>query len=82
MTYYDTELALTDIELRLLAALARHPGHVLSKRDLIARVWHHGVSGPNVVEQTVKRLRAKLREHGPDPIRTVHGAGYRLDADR
>jgi DNA-binding response OmpR family regulator len=63
-------------ELALLAAFLRHSGQVLSRPQLLDRVW--GVPfdpGSNVVDVYVAALRRKL---GPDWIETVRGLGYRL----
>jgi DNA-binding response OmpR family regulator len=66
-------------ELALLAVLARHLGQVLSRSQLLDRVW--GITfdpGSNVVDVYVAALRRKL---GPGWIETVRGLGYRFVAD-
>lgn len=71
-------LELTSREFLLMEVFCRHPGQVLSRRELLAQVW--GVShdlGSNVVDVYVRYLRRKL---GADRIQTVRGAGYRLDS--
>ena len=57
--------------------LLRHPDRVVTKTELLDRVWDaHGVGcDPNTVEVYVGYLRRKL---GPGLIETVRGAGYRL----
>jgi len=78
------EVHLTPIEFRLLGALAKHLGLVVTHRQLLSEVW-----GPSHVGQThylrvyMKQLRDKLEE---DPVRprylvTETGVGYRLLAD-
>lgn len=70
------EVELTAREFRLAETLARHPGQVLSREQLLDRVW--GLAhdpGSNVVDVYVGYLRRKL---GPDLIQTVRGMGYRL----
>jgi DNA-binding response OmpR family regulator len=61
----------------LLEFLLRHPDRVITKTELLDRVWDaHGVGyDPNTVEVYVGYLRRKL---GPGLIETVRGAGYRL----
>lgn len=70
------EVTLTNKEFALLAALARHPGQVLSQVQLLDLAWGYGhETGSNVVEVYVGYLRRKL---GHAVIETVRGGGYRL----
>ena len=79
--YCGQALELTRYEYLLLKVLAEHPGHVLSRPQLMDRVW---TDAPETLERTVdahiKSLRAKLREVDPasDPIQTHRGMGYSL----
>ena len=76
-------LDLTRYEYGLLAALLQRPGAVLSRAQLMDRVWGDALdSGDRTVDTHIKTLRAKLREAAPDadPIRTHRGLGYSLDA--
>jgi two-component system, OmpR family, copper resistance phosphate regulon response regulator CusR len=72
---------LTGKEFALLAAMARRPGHVLSRTQIAELVWDMSFdSGTNVVEVAVKRLRAKL--DGPYEnklLHTMRGMGYVLE---
>jgi len=72
------EVALTVTEFNLLLALLERPGRVLSRDQLIDRAY---AFDNHVTERTidthVRRIRAKLRELGADPIETVHGVGYK-----
>jgi two-component system alkaline phosphatase synthesis response regulator PhoP len=66
-------------EFDLLAALARDPGVVLTREQLMDRVWgYRDFGGGRVVDSHVARIRRKLEEEGgeSDAIRTVHGVGY------
>jgi DNA-binding response OmpR family regulator len=71
---------LTATEYRLLAALIRHRGQVLSPVKLLELAWSDpfGV-GPERVKYSVMRLRRKLgtRAKGESPIEAVRGFGYR-----
>jgi DNA-binding response OmpR family regulator len=69
-------LHLTPLEFDLLAVLVRHPGRVLSKRQLLAHVWRFTVLDPNLVEVHMSSLRRKLEAHGPRLIDTERNAGY------
>jgi DNA-binding response OmpR family regulator len=75
----DEEISLTPLEFEILLALAREPGVVLSRDQLMDRVWgYRDYAGGRVVDSHVARIRRKLGEDGNDPrfIRTVHGVGY------
>jgi DNA-binding response OmpR family regulator len=74
------EVPLTAREFDLLAYLVRRAGNVVSKRQILAGVWHDDFEGdPNVVEVYVARLRRKLDgPSGQGSIETVRGAGYRV----
>jgi DNA-binding response OmpR family regulator len=72
------EVELTAREFVLAEVLARHPGQVLSREQLLDRVWGLGHDpGSNVVDVYVGYLRRKL---GADVIQTVRGMGYRVTA--
>jgi DNA-binding response OmpR family regulator len=73
------EISLTPLEFEILLTLAREPGVVLSRDQLMDRVWgYRDYAGGRVVDSHVARIRRKLGEDGNDPrfIRTVHGVGY------
>jgi DNA-binding response OmpR family regulator len=73
-------LSLTRLEFDLLETLARHAGQALSREQLLDQVWSYDYYGDaRAVDSAVKRLRAKLRQAGYDPISTVRGVGYRLE---
>ena len=65
----------------VLATLARHPGHVLSKRHLLELVWGYEALDENRVEVHVSLLRRQLGPAAADLIQTVRGVGYVLRAD-
>lgn len=69
---------LSPTEFRLLEALLRHPGRVLSRQSLLARVWgYEDEPESNAVDLYVHYLRRKLGD--AIEIRTVRGVGYRLE---
>jgi DNA-binding response OmpR family regulator len=78
----DVEVALTAREFDVVELLVRRAGQVLSKDQILARVWDDDFAGdPNIVEVYVRRLRRKLDEpFGRHSIETLRGAGYRLVA--
>ncbi len=75
------EVHCTRTEFRLLCELATHPGKVLSREQLLERVWGYDYFGDGrLVDVHVRRLRTKIE---PDPatprfIQTVRGMGYKL----
>jgi DNA-binding response OmpR family regulator len=79
-TRSGADLKLTALEFDILAALARHRGRPVSKRQLLALVWGFGELDPNVVEVHVSALRRKLEEHGPRLVHTERSAGYVIHA--
>ncbi len=69
---------LTRTEYDLLAVLAKHPGQVLSKVQLLTQVWGFDAYDVNLVEVHISSLRRKLEVHGPRLIQTVRGVGYAM----
>lgn len=68
---------LTAREFHLAETFLRQPGVVLSREELLNRVWGYDFApGSNVVDVYVRHLRAKI---GRARITTVRGAGYRFD---
>jgi two-component system catabolic regulation response regulator CreB len=77
-------LDLTRYEYGLLAALLQRPGAILTRAQLMGRVWGgDSESSDRTVDTHIKTLRAKLRDIAPDadPIRTQRGLGYCLQID-
>jgi len=75
-------LTLTPREFELLAFLSRNPGRVLSREELLRKVWGYDYLGETrTVDVHVRRLRRKLGEKAR-VIETVTGAGYKLVADK
>jgi DNA-binding response OmpR family regulator len=72
------DVALTRTEFDLLATLARDPGKVISKPQLLARVWGFDAYDVHLVEVHMSSLRRKLHANGSPLIHTVRGVGYVL----
>jgi two-component system, OmpR family, response regulator len=70
---------LTATELKLLDFLATQRGRVVSKGQILTRVWGYTDYDPNLVEVHVSALRRKLGE--PRLVHTVRGLGYVLRAE-
>lgn len=73
---------LTTREFALLEVLMQHPGQVLTRSQLLDRVWSYDfLTDSNVVDTYIHYLRVKIdRDFEPKLIRTVRGAGYALRA--
>jgi len=73
-------VSLTRTEFELVLTMARRPGRVFSREQLIELVWHGAFIQDRVVDSVVSRLRRKLGAlpDGRTYIRTVHGVGYGL----
>ena len=77
------ELALTASEFKLLTTLARHPGRVYNRMELVEKVLGYDFEGyERTIDSHVKNLRAKLGDDPKKPkwLYTVHGVGYRFEA--
>jgi DNA-binding response OmpR family regulator len=74
-------IELTPSEFKLLFALARSPGRVFSRFELINRVQGHDYDGyERTIDAHIKNLRRKIEPDAATPryVQTVHGVGYRL----
>ena len=75
------ELPLTKTEFLLLCEFADHAGMVLSRDQLLERVWGYDYLGDSrLVDAHIRRLRVKIEDQPDDPkhIVTVRGIGYKL----
>lgn len=73
------EILLTATEFELLRYLMRNPRRVLSKAQILDRVWNYDFGGQaNVVELYISYLRKKVDAGRPPMIHTMRGAGYVL----
>jgi two-component system, OmpR family, response regulator len=77
VTRAGEEIELTAREYDVLAFLARQPGRVVSRSELLEEVWSDYEGSPNIIDVYVGYLRKKL---GRALIRTVRGAGFVLEA--
>jgi DNA-binding response OmpR family regulator len=74
-----SDIQLTPLEFEILLTLARTPGVVFTREQLMDKVWgYRDYAGGRVVDSHVARIRRKMGEDGAEPrfIRTVHGVGY------
>ena len=72
-------IVLTSTEFELLRFLMRNPRRVLSKSQILDRVWSYDFGGrSNIVELYISYLRKKIDTGRPPMIHTLRGAGYVL----
>ena len=76
----ERKIDLTTTEYELLRLLLSHPRRVITKDQVMERIWGYDFGGSaNIVEVYVRALRLKLEEGGePRLIQTIRGAGYAL----
>jgi two-component system OmpR family response regulator len=83
--WFGTTALLSQREFSLLAFLARSPGHIFSRQQILKHVWDISFDPEtNVVDVCVLRIKRKLAR-GPEghssPIESVRGVGYRLQVE-
>ena len=77
------DIELSPTEFRLLTFLISNQDRVVSKAQILDRVWQYDFGGDaRVVERFVSNLRRKIDEHGRPLIHTVRGFGYTIRAPR
>jgi two-component system response regulator ChvI len=80
VSWDEAEVALTVTEFRILHALAKHPGHVKNRAQLLEEAYPDDTYvSERTIDSHIKRLRRKLEQLAPgaEPIETVYGLGYR-----
>lgn len=78
--FQERELELSPTEYELLKCLALNHGAVMSKSVILERVWGYDFGGEeNIVEVYIRSLRDKILDREHKIIRTIRGAGYRVD---
>ena len=79
VTRAGDDVSLTATEFELLRYLMRNPRRVLSKAQILDRVWNYDFGGQaNVVELYISYLRKKIDANRAPMIHTMRGAGYVL----
>ncbi len=75
----DKEIALTATEFGLIDALLTTPGKVFSRDELMTKVYDHAaLVTDRTIDSHIRKLRAKFREAGGEPVETIRGIGYKL----
>jgi DNA-binding response OmpR family regulator len=79
------DVSLTFVEFEILGALARNPGRVFTRDQLLARIWGDAAyRDPRTIDVHIRHLREKLERDAKSPeyIFTVRGVGYRFRDNR
>lgn len=77
--WQDQEVVLTLTEFGILRTLLSHPGKVFSRDQLMDGSYQdYRVVSDRTIDSHVRRVRAKFKSLGADPVETLHGIGYRL----
>lgn len=77
-------IALTPMEFKILGALAKYPGRVFSRSQLVSIVQGYDFSGDDrVIDAHIKKIRQKIEKNPGEPtlIITVYGVGYKFNPD-
>jgi DNA-binding response OmpR family regulator len=85
LTVRGKDVTTTATEFRLLEYLARHPGRVFTRNQLLDAVWRDtAFVTPRSVDVYVRRLREKIERDPENPrlLRTMRGAGYRFEVPK
>jgi len=77
------KVALSSKEFEVLAHLATHPGKAMTPETIYAEVWRNQYGDVTAVAVYIQRLRKKIEQDPSAPlfIETVHGMGYRFNAE-
>ena len=79
--WQDQEVILTLTDFGVLRTLISHPGKVFNRDQLMDGSYQdYRVVSDRTIDSHVRRVRAKFKAVGADPIETLHGIGYRLGA--
>jgi DNA-binding response OmpR family regulator len=74
----------TFVEFEILTTLARHPGRVYSREQLLEQIWgDYAYRDPRTIDVHIRHLREKLERDAKEPeyLYTVRGVGYRFRDD-
>lgn len=83
VTRDDIEVQLSRYEAEILRMLIEHRGEVVSRQDLLRKVWGYvHLPTTRTVDNHIARLRKKLESDVENPVHvvTVHGLGYRFES--
>jgi DNA-binding response OmpR family regulator len=82
-TYFEQPLSLTAAEFKLLSVLARNPGRVCTRLQLMDSAFGESYEGyERTIDAHIKNIRQKMAKVAPDstnPLITVRGVGYKLE---
>ena len=81
VSFNASDIALTSVEFELLRSLAKQPGRIFTRQQLMQNMYSdERIVNNRTIDSHIKKLRKKLTDisQGQDMIQSVYGAGYRL----
>lgn len=81
VSFNASDIALTSVEFELLRSLAKQPGRIFTRQQLMQNMYSdERIVNNRTIDSHIKKLRKKLADisQGQDMIQSVYGAGYRL----
>ena len=80
VTYHGKELSFPPKEFELLYFLAKRPGQVFTRDQLLDKIWGYEYIGDTrTVDVHIKRIREKFEDNEPWGVKTVWGVGYKFE---
>jgi two-component system OmpR family response regulator len=77
VTRHGRPVRVSGTEFRLLRYLMENAGRVVTKAQILERVWHYDFGGDaSIVDTYISYLRRKVDTEEPKMIQTIHGVGY------
>lgn len=80
---HEIDVHITSMEFKLLVYLIENAGIVLTRNQILNKVWGDDFYDENLVNSTIKRLRRKIESNSEEPkyIKTIWGVGYVFEGD-
>lgn len=77
------EYSLSPMEIKMLEILIENRGNAVSRDDFLSRIWGFQAANTRTVDFHIFRLRRKIEKdsNAPRYLRTIHGIGYKLEAE-
>lgn len=82
VSHRSADVKLTQLEFRMLFELARVPGYVLTREELMKTIYNRRVVSDRTIDSHIRNLRVRLRglHTGREIVQAVYGIGYKIEA--